>query len=481
MKTLIFNAHILCMDSSYREFKKGYLEIIGKRIGRMGNMDQAPEDIAAVIGSGNFEGKIKDARGGILLPGMINGHTHGAMIPFRSLGDDAKDRLRRFLFPLEENMNEALVRAGVRYGMAEMLLAGITAFADMYYFEPAIAREAGEFGMRAILGETIIGQKTCEWPYLEKRQEKAGEAFARKIGSFYEEKKQMLAAHSGFLMMEELIAACGKDRVMPMIAPHAPNTNSREALQAADAYSRKADIPIMMHISEMEYKMEYFRREYGMTPIEFLDDAGLLSHRLLAVHCIHLTDKDISLLKEKDVAVIHCIGANLKSAKGIMPLKKLLDAGVRVGIGTDGPGSGNTLELFSLLRTMAYVHKTVNRDRGIFTAKELVSLATSRGAQALGLKEVGVLQEGYLADLCLIETDSVNMFPLFDPYSAIVYSANASNVDSVWVDGAMLVEGKKLVHWNLGSLRKVLEGEMGTFSKRAMELEKALMRENCPR
>lgn len=451
MKTIIYNAHILTMDEDETIYKQGYLVISDALIESLGDMGEMSTEIRIAIEKYEHGDVVDDilccdAKGGLLIPGMINCHTHIGMIPFRSLGDDVADRLRRFLFPLEADLKVDFVRASARYAMAEMLLSGITTFADMYYYEDALVQDVKAFGMRAILGETIIHMKTCDSD--------------REYG--------------GFEIMPDLIKACDTDLVQPMIAPHATNTNSEEALLRIKELAKKNDIPIMMHISEMDYEMEYFRTKYQQTPVEYLECIGLLDKKLLAVHCIHINDRDIELLKERDVAVIHCIGANLKAGKGIMPLKKVLEKGIRLGIGTDGPSSGNTLELFSLLRTMAYTHKTANKDRTFLKAKELLKLATVSGAEALQLEKVGRLKVGYQADICLIETESVNMFPIFDPYSAIVYSANASNVDCVWVGGKLKVYRKKLVDFDLSKLRKDLYAQMSDFIRKAKEQEEAV-------
>ena len=433
MRILIKNARILTMDEKRRVYENGWLMTEDSRILDLGpSGDSAPEAADEVI----------DAAGGILLPGLINTHCHVPMIPFRSLGDDCPDRLRRFLFPLEnEAMTRELVYLASRYGICEMLLAGVTTFTDMYYFEEEAARACEELGIRGVLGETVIGQRTCD----------------------------SVEPYGGLCLAEDFIRAwSGRELVTPIIAPHATNTNSPEMLKKSFELAEKYDTLLTLHASEMDYELAYFRDTFGKTPVEFLDGIGVLGKRLLAAHCIHLTENDIRLLAESGTAVSHCIGSNTKAGKGVAPVKKLLDAKIRVGLGTDGASSGNTLDLFTQFRLFASFHKTANHDRSLFPAEEIVSLGTIGGASALSLeRKLGSLEPGKKADLTMIETESVNMFPCYDPYSAIVYSANASNVDTVIVDGKIRVKGKKLLCADLNRIRRELEEKMGPFVRAA--------------
>lgn len=430
MKTRIENVTILTMDKDFNEYANSSITIEDDRIIAI-NDDTIPVD------------KVIDGRNGILMPGMVNTHAHLAMIPFRGLGDDCPDRLRRFLFPLEsKTMTEKLVSLSSEYAAAEMMLGGVTQVYDMYFFEDAVAQAMVKMNMRATLAETILDFAHCnsDKPY---------------GGLDYSEWfiKKWKNAHP---------------LITPSIAPHATNTNSAGALQRANKIAQENDVLISMHVSEMDYEMDYFRKEYDMTPVEFLDSIGLLTDRLLAVHCIHATENDVKLFREKGVMVSHCVGSNTKAGKGIMPLKAMMAEGVTVGLGTDGASSGNTIDIITQLGMVTRAHKTANHDRGAFTAKEILSLATIGGAKALGTDSItGSLEVGKKADIVLIETESVNMFPVHDPYSAIVYSANPSNVDSVWIDGVQTVSGKKLVHHDLRQIRAELDREMADFRKMA--------------
>ena len=434
MKIAIKNANIITMDKYMTHIENGYVIIKDDKIAMIGDMKDY-ENIA--------EDEI-DAQGGILMPGMINTHTHISMIPFRSLGDDCKDRLRKFLFPLEiEFMTKELVYKSAKYAICELLLNGVTTIMDMYYFEDEVARAADELGIRGVLGETIVNFPSCD-------SEKA---------------------YGGLEYGEKFIKKwVGNKRITPFIAPHAPNTNNTDSLIKANNLSKKYNVPLSMHISEMDYELEYYKEKYNKTPIEYLDSIGVLSERLVAAHCIFLTENDINLLKKHYVKVAHCIGSNTKSAKGVSPISKLLQNGINVGLGTDGPSSGNTLDIITQFKLFANFHKVANKDRSIFPSNEIVKLGTIDGAKVLNKeKEIGSIEIGKKADLVILETKSPNMFPIFDIYSTLVYSANAGNIDTVFVNGKCLVKDKKLLGIDFEKIKQELKEEMKNFAKKAKQ------------
>ena len=431
MKTLIKNVTVLTVNRNADIYGNGYVLIEDDRILEAGEG----------AGPSNADDTV-DGRGGILMPGMVNAHSHIPMIPFRSMGDDCPDRLRKFLFPLElEAMTPELIYKSARYAACELLLSGVTAVADMYYFEDWVARACEEMGMRAWVGETIINMETCDAKSTEESL-KQGEALLKKWA--------------------------GHKRIHPMIAPHATNTNPPETLKEAYDLAMAHDAFYMLHVSEMDYEMDFFRKTYDKTPVEFLYDLGVLGPKTLAAHCIHLTDHDIELLAKTDTRVVHCAGSNTKSGKGVCPVRDLKAAGVTVAVGTDGPSSGNTLDLFTQFRMIPLFQKTKYHDRSIFPAREVVEMGTMGGAYALGAEtEIGSIEPGKQADLVLVETESVNMFPIYNPCSALVYSATPSNVDRVWVGGRLLVKDHKLVLPDLQKEKKELEAAMGAFRIRA--------------
>ena len=435
MRTLIEKAAIVTMDENENMWPEGYVLFDEESI------------LAVGEGSCSQEADLRiDGKGGILMPGMVNVHSHISMMPFRSMGDDCPDRLRRFLFPLElAAMTPELVYVAARYAVCELLLSGVTSVLDMYYFEDRVASACEEMGIRAWVGETVIGQETCD------------------------SKKP----YGGLALCEELIRKWqGHDRIHPLVAPHATNTSSPEMLKAAYELAEKYQVPYTLHVSEMDYEMRYFEEQYGKTPVAFLQELGVLGKSTIAVHCIHTTDTDIQIFARTGTKVAHCPGSNTKAGKGICPVLDMRGAGVSVGVGTDGPSSGNTLDLFTQLKMIACFQKTKYRDRSAFPAKEIVALGTMEGARVLGAeKEIGSIEVGKRADLVLLETQSANMFPVYNPYSVIVYSANASNVDSEWVQGRQLVRGHQLVEADLTAERRRLWLEMAEFQKQAKQYQ----------
>lgn len=437
MKTLIRNGWILTMDPQMHEYRHGDVLIEDDRIAAIGeSLDGADAECTV------------DAAGCIIMPGMINTHCHIPMIPFRSLGDDCPDRLRRFLFPLENAcMTEELIRLAAEYGTAEMMMNGITCFADMYYYPEQIAAAAEKNGIRAVIAESVIDQPSCDAP----------------------------DADAGLAITERFLREGSSRLVTPAVSLHAANTVSASTFRKGMKLAEEYDTLLMCHIAEMDYEMDYFRSTYGLTPVAWLDEIGCLNSRLLAVHCIHLNEHDIELMRKRNVSVSYCPASNLKAGKGIAPVRDLQRAGISTGFGTDGASSGNTLELFTAMRMAACAQKTRYHDRSLFPAREIVRMATMGGAEALGMQNIiGSIEPGKKADLVLISLDAPHMFPAHDPYSVLVYSANPSDVKDVFVDGVRTVtEGKCTVDFR--QLRDSLQSAMTEFCRKAEELaEKTL-------
>lgn len=438
MRTLFYNAWILTMDSQYHEYKDGMLIMEDDHIVYVGE---------AIVCS-DCERKI-DVHGHLLMPGMINTHCHVSMIPFRSLGDDCKDRLRRYLFPLENAcMSESMVYLAAKYGILEMLSAGITTFVDMYYFMDKVAIACEELGIRGLLGETIINQATCDSdePY------------------------------GGLAIGEDFIQTWqDSPLITPILAPHATNTNDPEIFEEAMDIVKKQGTMMTTHVAEMDYEMTYFQENYKQTPVEWLDSLGVLNEHLLAVHCIHVNEHDMDLMAKRGVSVAHCIGSNIKAGKGIAPVKEMMDRGIKVGFGSDGASSSNTLDMFVQMRLFAGTQKTKYQDRSLFPAREVVRIATIGGAQAIHMDHaIGSLEVGKKADITIVETDSINMFPIHDPYSVLVYSANASNVEHVFVNGEHLIDHKRC-KLDIRGLQSELQEEMQEFNEIAKERQAMLL------
>ena len=415
--TVIKNVNILTMNQNKDIIENGMVIYKDDKIVYVGCEKEFDEDVNLIDG--------EDA---ILMPGMINCHTHASMIPFRSLADDYKDRLKRYLFPLEQKLvDKELTYIGAKYAVSEMLLGGVTTFCDMYYFEDEVAKAAKELNMRGIVCETIV-----DFPSPDSEKPYGGIDYAK---DFIKKWKD-------------------DDLIIPGVAPHAIYTNSDESLKEAYEISKKYNVPMTMHVAEMDYEFKECIEKHGMTPVQYLNKLGILDSNFISAHTVLVNDEDIKILKDKGVGVSHNIGANAKGAKGVAPIIKMKEEGINIGLGTDGPMSGNTLDVIGQMVQVGKIHKLFNNDRTILPSIELVEMATIGGAKVLGLdKEVGSIEVGKKADLALIETKSVNMQPIYDYYAAIVYSANASNIDTVIVDGKVVVKNKKLISGDFTEIR----------------------------
>lgn len=436
----IHQGTVLTMDEERTIVRDGAVVIEGSEIIAVG-----PAEIAADY---DVEEWI-DAKGGLILPGFVNGHTHISMSPFRSLGEDIPDRLRRYLFPLEDQLvDEGLVRAGARLSLCEMALSGVTTFCDMYYFEEEVAKETKAFGMRAVLGETILDK-----PSPDSRTPYGGIAYA-----------------------EDFISRWKGDRLItPALAPHATYTNDREHLLAIRAISDQMEVPMLMHVSEALFEMEQFAEEHGMTPVEYLEEIGFLSPRLVAVHLVYATENDIELLKKHDIGVVHNVVANAKSGRKVAPALAMLSRGIRLGLGTDGPMSGNHQDILGILGYYTKIHKLDTLDRSVCSALEAVELGTIGGARALKMEDrIGSLEAGKKADIIIMETRSPNMLPVHDPYSAIVYSAYPHNVVMTMVDGQVIMRDRVLLTIDYDSVIREIEGYSHEIAEFAADLDREL-------
>ena len=434
MKTIIQNGIVVTMDQQMHVWDHGYVIIDGTKIVEVGPESGLMVRKAVLSRAGEIWQE-KDARRGIIMPGMINTHSHLGMIPFRGLGDDCKDRLRVFLLPIESQaMYWELAAASARYGICELLLSGVTTVLDMYYFEEKVAHVMDQMGIRGIAGETVMEDATCDSSCAEEALEQG---------------------------VDLIRTYRNHPRVKGALTPHGTTTCSGEHMKMALEEDIKGNTVFTLHTAEMDYEITYLAEKYQMSPVEYLNSLGLLGAHTLTAHSIRLTETDCRLLAETKTNVAHCIGSNTKAAKGVAPVAQLRSLGVNVGLGTDGPASGNTLDLFTQMRMCENFHKNTLKDRSAFPAKEIVKMATIEGAKALGLGDVtGSLELGKEADLVIIETDSSNMFPVYDPYSALVYSAFASNVRDVYISGKCLVEEKRLVKENLADIRMALRENM---------------------
>jgi 5-methylthioadenosine/S-adenosylhomocysteine deaminase len=396
---IVTNARVVTMNAQREVFSPGAIVIRGDRIVAVG---------PATVASGFKAARTLDARGDIVMPGMINTHTHAAMSVFRGLGDDVADRLRRYIWPLEEKVVDAdLVYWGALHGLVEMVEGGVTTFVDSYPHPESTARAAQKIGIRGVITYGVTDDL----------------APARKFAE----------AHRNDPL------------IIPAIGLHSPYGNTADQIRQAAALSKELDLRVSMHVTEMDYELAELKEKYNQTPVEYLHSLGLLSPRFLAAHCIFLTDNDIALLRANDVGVAHNMVANIKSAKGVAPVMKLRAAGVRVGLGTDGAMSGNTLDIIGQLGYVAKVHKLASHDRTVMPAVDVVEMATIGGARALHLEDrLGSLEAGKLADLIVIDTTSTSMIPLYDPYTALVYAASPRDVRTTIINGREVLRDRRL-------------------------------------
>lgn len=368
--------------------------------------------------------KVLDVKGDIVMPGLINTHTHGSMTVFRSLGDDVPDRLHRYIFPLENKLvSRDMVRTGANLANIEMIKGGVTTYADMYYFEDEVAKTVDKAGLRAVLGETIIN-----FPVADAQTPEEGIAYAVRFIHKYKD----------------------HPRITPAFAPHAPYTNTTENLQKIAALSEELNVPVMIHLAETDREKEQIaKRTGGKSPVQYMADIGVLNNRLLAAHVIMADDNDLNLLKKYDVGVAHNISANTKSAKGVAPVTQMLEKGIRTGLGTDGPMSSNTLTTMNELNLVGKIHKLETKNRAAMPPLTVVEMATMGSARALHMDDkIGSLETGKLADIIVVDTKAPNMVPVYSPYAALVYSANGANVRHTIVDGVILMEDRQLLTVN---------------------------------
>ncbi|MDN3681361.1 amidohydrolase [Vibrio tapetis subsp. quintayensis] len=418
---IITDAMVLTMNQEKTVYENGTVVVKDNKIIAVGDQALAKQYKA---------NKTLSVDGDIVMPGLINTHTHVSMTVFRSLADDVPDRLHRYIFPLESKLvSRDMVRIGANLGNVEMIKGGVTTYADMYYFEDEVAKTVDTIGMRAILGESVI-----KFPVADAANAEEGIQYAL---NFIEEYKD-------------------HPRITPAFAPHAPYTNTTEILKKVAKLSLEKDVPVMIHLAESHREEEKIaERSNGLSPIAYMDSIGALNKNLIAAHVILADDNDIALLKKADVGIAHNMSANIKSAKGVSPALKMYDRGLRIGLGTDGPMSGNGLSTIDEFNQVAKVHKLVNKDRAAMPPIKVIDMATMGAARALHMEDtIGSLEVGKQADIIVIDTKAPNMIPVYNPYSALVYSANAGNVKHSIVAGKILMQDREMLTVDEAKIRK---------------------------
>jgi 5-methylthioadenosine/S-adenosylhomocysteine deaminase len=362
-----------------------------------------------------------EAREDIILPGLINTHTHAPMVIYRGLADDLAlmDWLQKYIFPAEaKTVSPDMVRTGTKLAALEMIESGTTTFADMYYFEEEIAKTTVAAGLRAVLGQTII-----QFPVADAKTPAEGLARAER---FIREFKD-------------------NDLVVPAVAPHALYTNDRATLVASAEVSRRHGVPLLIHFAEAEDEVRHAREQFGATPAAYLESLGFWGPNTLAAHAIWVTDDDLAILKRRDVGLSHNPESNMKLASGAAPVVKYLAAGVALGLGTDGAASNNDLDMFEAMRQASFLAKHVAKDPTAVPARAALDLATVGGARALHMDRlIGSLEPGKRADLITISTRSARQTPMYDPVSHLVFATRGDDVRTTIVNGKVLMKERQL-------------------------------------
>ena len=369
-----------------------------------------------------------DAGGGIIMPGLINSHTHASMTCFRGLADDLQlmTWLNEHIFPAEAKLDEQKVFWGALLACAEMIMSGTTCFCDMYLYEDAVARAAKEAGVRAVVGEVLYDFDSPNYGPIEK----------------------------GFEYTQTLIDTWKGDPLVTIaVEPHSTYLCAPELLKRAFNLAQSFSLPFVIHLAESKSEVEQIKERYGRTPVEHLAELEILAPNVLACHCVELTPNDISLFQRFDVKVAHNVESNMKLASGIAPIPRLLKEGICVGLGTDGCASNNDLDLFLEMDTVAKLHKVKALDPTVMNARTVLRMATIQGARALGLDEsIGSLENGKKADLIIIDTHKPHLTPMYNPVSHMVYAAMGSDVRTSIINGTIVMEDAKLKTINLKSV-----------------------------
>jgi 5-methylthioadenosine/S-adenosylhomocysteine deaminase len=409
MSILIENTCILPLTGCDSTIENGYLIIEDNLIKEMGRGSAPPAEYLRVI-----DGKQK-----VVMPGFINTHTHAAMTLMRGYADDLPlmEWLEQKIWPLEARLTGEDVYWGTMLAILEMIKSGTTTFNDMYFFMEDTARAVEQTGIRAVLSRGLVGVGPSAEAGLEESRELAQRWHRTR-----------------------------EERITVMLGPHAPYTCPPDYLHKVIALARELGLGIHTHISETKGEAEDIKKQYGKTSAALMEEVGLFDLPAIAAHCVHLSQTDISILKRCGIGVAHNPESNMKLASGIAPVPELLEAGIAVGLGTDGASSNNNLDMLQEMRTCSLLHKVNSMNPTVLPAYQALEMATVNGARALGLdNEIGSLQPGLKADLILLDLNSAHMRPVHDVVANIVYSAQAGDVHTVIINGQIVMENRKIL------------------------------------
>jgi len=419
---LLINAHVLTMDEELKQFNPGAVAVQGKEIAAVGPETDIKQAYTAA--------QVLDCGGKILMPGLVNAHTHVPMTLLRGLADDLRLDvwLMGYMMPVERQfVSPEFVRLGTLLACAELIKTGVTAFADMYYFEEDVAKATAEAGLRAVCSQTVL-----KFPTPDAQSYEDSLAYSR---DFIQRWKD-------------------HDLIVPSVAPHAPYTCTPEILKATAELAAEFDVPLHTHLAETALERENMRNETGMPVIPYVKKQGLFDAKVLAAHCVHIDTGEIRTLLHAGAGVAHNPSSNLKLASGVAPVPKMLEGGLNVGIGTDGPASNNDLDMFEEVRLAAFLAKGISGDPTSLPASQALTMATRLGANALHIGHLtGSLEPGKRADLILVDISPLHNSPRFrrDPdnaYAQIVYASKSTDVTHVMVNGKWLLRGRQLLTLN---------------------------------
>lgn len=425
---LVSNGIVLTLDNKNSQIKNGSVAIKKDKIVAVGDVDEfAAWEVSKII----------DASDCIIMPGLVNTHTHAAMVAFRGLADDLPlmTWLNDYIFPAESKLDEEKVYRATLHACSEMIMSGTTCFCDMYLFEDAVARAAKRAGMRAVVGEVLYDFPSPNYGPIEQ----------------------------GFAYSEILIEKWKNDPLIKIaLEPHSPYLCSPDLLKKAFLIAKAHNLRLVIHVSETESEVKNIKEKYGLTPIGHLADLGILAPNLLTCHCVVLTDEDILLLRQFDVKVAHNPESNMKLASGISPIPRLLKEGICVGLGTDGCASNNNLDLFQEMDTAAKLHKVNTFDPTVLDSTTTLRMCTIEAARALGLEKItGSLEVGKKADIILLDTKKPHLTPMYNPASHLVYAARGSDVKTTIINGEVVMEDGSLLSLDLektmADIRKIAE------------------------
>jgi 5-methylthioadenosine/S-adenosylhomocysteine deaminase len=410
---VVIGASVITENASHQILTPGAVAIDGTDIVAVGT----PQAIAAAYTAS----ETIDARDQVVLPGLINTHTHAPMVMFRGLADDLAlmDWLQKYIFPAEaKTVSPDFVRTGTRLAALEMIESGTTTYADMYYFEEEIAKVTRDAGLRGVLGETII-----QFPVPDAKTPAEGLARAERFIQMFND----------------------DPLIVPAVAPHALYTNDTASLLASVALARKYRAPVIIHVGETEDELKGSLEQHQATPVQYLESIGFWGPRTLAAHGVWVNDADIEILRRRGVGVAHNPESNMKLASGAAPIVKYLAAGVAVGLGTDGAASNNDLDMFEAMRQASFLAKLTTRDPTAVPAQTALDMATIGGARAMGMEHaIGSLETGKRADLITVSTSAARQTPMYDAVSHLVYVTRGDDVRTTIVNGKVLMKNRQV-------------------------------------